>query len=254
MRSTPVAGRGTDELLRIEDVVVRFGGLAAVDGVRFSVADGEIVGLLGPNGAGKSSLFGVVSGAVPPTSGRVSFGGNQVSGRKPHAVCRLGIARTFQIPHVFESLTVMETLCLAAATRHRGRRAVERQAKAVAARLGLTARLGESGTRLTVQEMKQLEIAKAIATQPRLVLLDEVMSGLAPSDVRELVTLVRSLRDDGMTFLVVEHNVDVMATLCDRLVVMANGRKIADGTPSAVLRTPEVLGSYLGRDRQVVDS
>lgn len=243
-------GRGTETMLSAREVSVDFGGLRAVDKVSLDVERGEIVGLIGPNGAGKTTFFQAVSAFVKPTSGEVRFRGTRIDGLAPERICRLGLARTFQIMEVFPSLTVRETLTAAALVRlplAEARKIAESTARVVRLdrKLDLTCR------QLTLPDQKALEIGKAMATQPQMILLDEVMAGLRPSETDEVVHLIRGLRESGTTFLVVEHNMNVIMELSDRIVVMATGRKVIEGPPDEVVRDPDVIEIYLGEELEI---
>jgi branched-chain amino acid transport system ATP-binding protein len=225
---------------------VRFGGLAAVDDVSLQVARGAIVALIGPNGAGKTTLFSLVSGFLKPDSGRVEFDGRDITGIAPHAACRLGLARTFQIVQPFAGQTVRENIAVGAHLRHRGRRAALEAAEGVAHRVGLGAQLDKLAMNLTVAGRKRLELARALATAPKLLLLDEVLAGLNPREIEDVIPLVRGIRDAGVTVLMVEHVMQAVMNLCDEAWVLSNGRLIAHGTPREMAGHPAVIEAYLG--------
>jgi branched-chain amino acid transport system ATP-binding protein len=234
-------------MLEIRDVSIRFGGVQALDSVSLSVAAGGIIALIGPNGAGKSTLFGVVSGFLAPDAGTVRFLGADLAGLAPHRVCRAGIARTFQIVQPFAAQTVRENIAVGAHLRHRNRAEALKAAEAVAARVGLAGELGKPADSLTIAGRKRLELARALATAPKLLLLDEVLAGLNPREIADMIPVVRGLRESGITVLMVEHVMQAVMNLADAAWVLSNGRLIAQGTPAEVTAHPAVIEAYLGR-------
>jgi branched-chain amino acid transport system ATP-binding protein len=240
-------------LLEVRELGKRFGGLVATDGVSFSLGAGEIVGLIGPNGAGKTTLFNCVAGTFAPTRGEVLLEGERISGLPPERVAALGVARTFQIVRVFRSLTVVENVMVGAMLREKAVRAAETIALENLAFTGLGRRARDPASLLTVAEQKRLEVARALATRPRLLLLDEVMAGLTPSEVQEAVDLVRRIRARGIACIVVEHVMEGIMPLADRIVVLDRGRKIAEGPPAAVAADPAVIEAYLGDGHRAPD-
>jgi branched-chain amino acid transport system ATP-binding protein len=230
----------------VEGVTKRFGGLVANECVSFTVGAGDIVGLIGPNGAGKTTLFNALAGTFAPTSGAIRLEGQPIAGLAPEEIAARGVARTFQIVRVFRSMTVLENVMVGAMLRARRAAAAERAAREELAFAGMERRADAPAATLTVAEQKRLELARALATAPKLVLLDEVMAGLTPAEVRAAAALVTRIRDRGIACIVVEHVMEGVLPIADRLVVLDRGRKIAEGPPAAVARDPAVVEAYLG--------
>ena len=233
-------------LLEVEGLTKSFGGVAANEDISFSVAEGAIVGLLGPNGAGKTTLFNCITGFLRPDTGRVRFAGADVTGRSPSDLARRGLVRTFQIMRVFPTLTALENVQVGALLRHGRVAEARRRALDVLDELGLGPRAHLRARDLTTAERKRVEIARALATEPRAILLDEAMSGLNPKEVADAVALVRRLRERGLTNVLVEHVLEVVMPLAETVIVLQQGRKIAEGAPQQLARDPAVIAAYLG--------
>jgi branched-chain amino acid transport system ATP-binding protein len=234
-------------LLEIKAVSRRFGGLLAVDGVSFDVAQGEILGVVGPNGAGKSTLFGIVCGDVKPDGGLVQLAGKRLTGRSSDRIAREGLVRTFQTPRPFTSMSFLGNVTVAALARTGDVAAARDEATRALDRVGLLAYRNSPASGASTGQRKRLDIARAIATGPRLLLLDEPLGGVDPGSIAEILQLLQRLRADGMTLVVIEHNLEALQGLADRLVAMVLGRKLADGAPHEVLRDPRLVDAYLGR-------
>jgi branched-chain amino acid transport system ATP-binding protein len=233
-------------LLDVQSVSKRFGGLQALSSVAFTVGAGEIVGLIGPNGAGKTTLFNVVTGVYPPDEGRVVFGGEDVTGAAPHRLCKLGAARTFQVSKPFAALTVLQTVRIGALNRIPDMAGATVKALEVLELMGLAGKRDEPGKSLTVMERKRLEMARALATQPSLLLLDEVAAGLRPNEIQDMIALVRSIAAGGVSVLIIEHVLEAVMRLSARIVVLNHGEVIAQGRPDELVNDARVIDAYLG--------
>jgi branched-chain amino acid transport system ATP-binding protein len=234
------------ELLVVEHVAKRFTGLQALEDISFAIPEGGIFGLMGANGAGKTTLFSIIAGGLRPDAGRVVFLGRDVTGQPPSRLCLAGIARTFQIARPFPGLSVLATVRVGALARLHGMAAATRRAEAVLERFGLADRASSLGRHLTVLERKRLELARAYATEPRILLLDEVAAGLRPGEIDSLIALIRGIAEEGVTVLMIEHVMVAIFALAAYIVVLDHGRKIAEGAPSAIARDPAVIEAYLG--------
>ncbi len=235
-------------MLTLERITKRFGGLTAVRDVSFEVRAGDLLGIIGPNGAGKTTLFNVISGYYRPDGGRVVFDGRDVSGTSPHAICRLGLTRTFQLVKPFGNLSVVDNVMIGALTRLTRVRAARVEAERVIETCGLAAHAAARAKALPIGLRKRLEVARALATRPRLLLLDEVMAGLNPTEFAGIIELIRRLHADGLTLIVIEHIMAAIMRLARRIVVLHHGETIAEGSPSEIASDRRVIDAYLGEE------
>ncbi|HSD42154.1 MAG TPA: ABC transporter ATP-binding protein [Burkholderiales bacterium] len=236
-------------LLEVRGMSKAFRGLRAVQDVSFDVAEGAIAAMIGPNGAGKTTCFNVVAGVFPPDAGEVSLGGRRITGLRAHEVCRAGIGRTFQVVKPFPQMTVLDNVVVGALNAAVRVADAQREARRVLELLHLDGKGGLLAASLTLPERKRLEVARAMATRPRLLLLDEVMAGLRPTEVDEMVGVFRRInRETGLTILLIEHVMRVVMALAARVVVLHHGEKICEGAPEEVVRDPAVLECYLGEE------
>jgi branched-chain amino acid transport system ATP-binding protein len=231
-------------------VTKRFGGLVALNNIDFHVEEGEIVGLIGPNGAGKTTLFNVISGTFPPTKGTIKFEGKNILGLGAHRICKLGITRTFQTPKPFSNMTVYENVLAAACfgcTEDKGFSDVRQELNRILEKFGLTGKSVTYASTLTVFELRMLEVARALSTKPKLLLLDEVMAGLNPTETASMIKMIRELRDgEGITIFMIEHNMRAIMEIAHRIIVLHQGMKIAEGEPREIAKNPRVIEAYLG--------
>ena len=234
-------------MLDVSDVTKRFGGLVAVSDVSLDVPDGKIVSLIGPNGAGKTTLFAVVSGFLKPDNGTIRFRGEDITGSTPHENCRRGLVRTFQLVQPFAQLTVRENIAVGAHNRLSRRADALDHAAEIAVRLGMAAQCDQPAASLTVAARKRLELARALATGPALLLLDEVMAGLNATEIDEIVDVIRGIRESGVTIFLIEHVMQAVMSLSDYTWVLNDGRLIAGGRPEEIADDPRVIEAYLGR-------
>jgi branched-chain amino acid transport system ATP-binding protein len=234
------------EMLRVENVSRRFGGLLAVNGASFVANAGCITALIGPNGAGKTTLFSIITGFLQPGEGRISYQGADITGEPPHRLARRGIARTFQIAQPFTGLTVVENIAVGSHLARAKRADALAAAKDVAQAVGLSGMLDLPAASLTVAGRKRLELARALAIEPKLLLLDEVLAGLNPSEIRDMVPVIRTICERGITILMIEHVMQAVMSLAEHVFVLAEGSIIAEGSPQQIAKDVRVVEAYLG--------
>jgi branched-chain amino acid transport system ATP-binding protein len=235
-------------LLSVDAVSKRFRGLQAVDAVTFSIVPGELFAIIGPNGAGKTTLFNMIAGEVAPDQGAISFAGARIDGLAPDRICRRGIGRTFQLVRPFPALSVEDNVIIGALLRRPAVEEARQHAHATLRRLDLFDKRAQRASALTLPDRKRLEVARALATGPRLLLLDEVMAGLRPTETDRMIAILRDLNGTGLTILLIEHVMRAVMALATRVLVLHHGAAIAQGPPAAVVRDPAVIHSYLGAE------
>jgi branched-chain amino acid transport system ATP-binding protein len=236
-------------ILEGKEVTKYFGGLAAVSNVDFHVNSGEVLGLIGPNGAGKSTLFNLISAALTPNPGTILFKGVDITGIKPHKICKMGLARTFQNVKIFSNLSVLENVLLGSFFGAKARVSTKdaiKDATDILEFVGLSAVIASPASDLTLSHQKRLEVARAMATQPEILLLDEMMEGLNSVEVSKAMDLVGRIREKGITVIMIEHVMKAIMNVCDRIMVLHHGEKIADGTPQEIVKSKQVMKVYLG--------
>lgn len=234
------------EILNVKNLTMKFGNLAAVDDVSLSVRQGEIVGLIGPNGAGKTTFFNCLTGYLNPRSGSIRFDSHNITGLRPNKVCKLGLARTFQIVQVFKEMTTWENVIVGAFCRTADAAPAYEQTLEILKFTGLYEKKDFLVGNLTIADQKRLEISKALATHPRLLMLDEAMAGLNATETNEAIELIKKIRDRGITLIIVEHVMEVIMSISERVVVFDSGKKIAEDSPDKIVKNPRVIEAYLG--------
>lgn len=236
-------------ILEVKNVTKKFGGLTANSDISMNLKEGEILGLIGANGAGKTTLFNMIAGAFHPTSGEIIFEGKHIEKLPAHEICRLGIGRTYQIVQPFSSLTVHENVMVGALLKNNNIAKASKKADEVLKQVGLWSKRDIQGKALSLPELKRMEVARALATDPKVLLLDEVMAGLNPTESANVINLVWQIRDSGITIIIIEHVMKAIMTLSDRIYVLNQGKLIAEGTPEEVAHNEEVQASYFGRKK-----
>jgi len=234
------------ELLNVKNLTMKFGNLAAVDDVSLTVRQGEVIGLIGPNGAGKTTFFNCLVGYFNPRNGAIHFDGHEITGFRPNRICKLGLARTFQIVQVFREMTTWENVIIGAYCRTADSSRAYEQTMEILKFTGLYEKKDSLVSNLTIADHKRLEISKALATQPKLLMLDEAMAGLNATETNEAIELIKKIRDRGITLIVVEHVMEVIMSISERVVVFDSGKKIAEDTPEKIIKNPRVIEAYLG--------
>lgn len=237
------------EILRVNNLSKKFGGLAAINQLTFDLDQGDIVSLIGPNGAGKTTVFNIITGFIPADTGSVTFNNLIISHLQPFQICRLGLVRTFQIVQPFYDLTTLENIMIAAFNRKARLTDSKNQAERILNKLGMAHLRSIKANSLTLADRKRLELAKALATEPQLILLDEVMAGLTPKETTEFINLIKKLNGEGITFLIIEHIIKAVLELSKNIVVINYGMKIGEGNPQDILNNKAVIEAYLGKDR-----
>ena len=238
-----------ETILEVKNLTKRFGGLAAVNDVSIHLDKGEIVGLIGANGAGKTTLFNMISGNFPPTEGKIIYKGQEIQGMAPDKICKLGFGRTYQIVQPFTALTLRENVMAGALMRHPKVSDALKIADEIIDTLGISDLANQKAASLTLIQLKRMEIARALATEPEILLLDEVMAGLNPTERIDLLETMKKVKASGVSIIIIEHVMKVIMTLADRAYVLNQGKLISQGTPEEVMADPEVIKSYIGEKR-----
>ncbi len=241
-------------LLEVKGLTINFGGLIAVNNLDMEVNRGEAVGLIGPNGAGKTTAFNLISGVYSPTQGKVIFDGEDITGLPPHLACKKGIGRTFQVVKPFGNMSVLQNIMVGAFINTSNQKECRQIALEVAEMVGLASKKDALAKNLTLANRKRLEVAKALATKPKILLLDEVLAGLNPTEIDEAVVLIKKINERGISVLMIEHVLQATMAICSRIVVLDYGKKIAEGTPQEVTSNSEVIKAYLGDEYEAVNN
>ena len=236
-------------ILEVKDLTKKFSGLTAVNNANLYLNKGEVVGLIGANGAGKTTLFNMISGVFPPTSGKILFKGKEIQGLPPHKICEMGFGRTYQIVQPFSALSLRENVMTGALMRHPKVDDAFEIADKIIDMLGISKIKNVKGNSLTLIQLKRMEIARALATEPEILLLDEVMAGLNPTERSDLIDTMKQVKDTGMSIIIIEHVMKVIMSLSDRVYVLNQGNVISHGSPTEVMNDPEVIKSYIGEKR-----
>jgi branched-chain amino acid transport system ATP-binding protein len=235
-------------LLQIKNCTMNFGGLRALSKINMDIVKGQIHGLIGPNGAGKTTLFNVITGVYFPNNGYIEFNETEITRKKPHKISRLGISRTFQIPKPFSNISVMENILAGIYIRYPRTKDPQEKAKSILDFVGLEAKGGDLAKSLTIADLKKLEFAKALSTDPLLILLDEIMTGLTPKETIDALNLIRRVQSKGITIIIIEHIMHAIMSISERITVLNYGEKIAEGTPEEISKNEEVIKAYLGEE------
>jgi len=240
-------------LLSVEEISKSFGGLRALEGVSFEVERGETIGIIGPNGAGKTTLFNVISGFYSPDGGKIHFNGKPTHGLRPDEICKMGLTRTFQIVQPFPDLSVLDNVLIGALVKTPQVKKARKKAMEVLEAVQMADRSEVMAKKLTLADRKRLEVAKALATDPQILLMDESMAGLTPTEAYQTIELIRKLKEGGLTFVLIEHVMEIIMNLSDRIIVLNYGQKIAEGTPQEVTSNSKVIEAYLGEEEDAED-
>jgi branched-chain amino acid transport system ATP-binding protein len=235
-------------LLDVQKLTKSFGGLLAVNELSFTIEEGEIIGIIGPNGAGKTTSFSLITGFVNPDKGNIFFEDRPIHGKKPEEICRRGIFRTFQSSESFPELTVKENVLIATMLHQPSIRLASEKAEQILEKMGMLEKKDVRTKHLTIPEKKRLELTKGLATRPKVMLLDEVMAGLLPTEINHAIQIISQLREEGITFVIIEHVMKVIMSISDRIIVLHHGEKIAEGSPEVVSKMPKVVEAYLGEE------